>query len=287
MAGKSERIRLRDLRAIYLLVGECCEVGSDPYAWHLRAFEGLRKVLGVQFAFAGMSEHDLAELRYNEVLGTIGWGPMDAEGRQATAEYGDLDMQRTDPSFLRSLEMMKGDLMVRRRRELVSDRQWYRTPHFNEFYRRAGSDDAIFMVAHPSPESGVKIHHVNLFRALGDPAFSLRDRRLAYLFFREIRRLLGRKLAPFGQPAPRALSPRLREVLALLAEGRSEKQIARELAISPHTTHDYVKQLHRRFDANNRAELLAHARLLLAPLDGPAGPRNTSRPDRAGAQGAD
>ena len=279
MAGKSERIRLRDLRAVYLLVGECCEVGSDPYAWHLRAFEGLCKVLGAQFAFAGMSEHNLAELRYREVLGTIGWGPMDAAGRQASAEYGHLDMQRTDPSFLRFLEI-KGDLIVRRRRELVSDRQWYRTPHFNEFYRRTGSDDAIFMVAHPSPESGVRIHHVNLFRALGDPAFSVRDRRLAYLFFREIRRLLGRKLAPFGQPAPRGLSPRLREVLALLAEGRSEKQIARELAISPHTTHDYVKQLHRCFSASNRAELLAHTRLLFTPLNKSAS-RTATGPNQA------
>ena len=262
--GKSQRIRLKDLRAIYMLVGECCEVGRDPYAWHIRAFEGLRKVLGAQMAFASMSEHDLSDLQFREALGTMGWGAMDADGRQATMEYGDLDMQQSDPSFLPFLEMTS-DLMVRRRRELVPNNQWYRTPHFNDFYRRARCDDAILMVAHPPAETGVQIHHINLFRALGDPAFCVRDRRLAYLFFREIRSLIGRKLTPFGTKKPYGLSPRLREVLALLSEGYSEKQVARELAISPHTAHDYVKELHKRFGVSNRAELLARSRSLLAP----------------------
>ncbi|XXX81759.1 helix-turn-helix transcriptional regulator [Sorangium sp. So ce134] len=53
------------------------------------------------------------------------------------------------------------------------------------------------------------------------------------------------------------LSPRLRDALRGLARGLSEKEIAAELRISPHTVHDYVKALHRHFGVQSRGELLA------------------------------
>jgi len=53
------------------------------------------------------------------------------------------------------------------------------------------------------------------------------------------------------------LAPRLRQTLEALLTGDSEKQIARRLAISPHTVHVYVKTLYRRFGVSSRAELLA------------------------------
>jgi len=53
------------------------------------------------------------------------------------------------------------------------------------------------------------------------------------------------------------LSPRLREVLDLLLQGRSEKEVANELELSRHTVHDYVKELHYRFGVSSRSELLA------------------------------
>jgi len=56
------------------------------------------------------------------------------------------------------------------------------------------------------------------------------------------------------------LPRRLRQTLSLLAGGHSEKQIARRLGISPHTVHDYVKALHRRFGASSRSELLLRSR---------------------------
>jgi len=56
------------------------------------------------------------------------------------------------------------------------------------------------------------------------------------------------------------LSRRLRQTLdALITTGDSEKQIADRLGISPHTAHQYVKTLFRRFGVNSRAELMAKA----------------------------
>jgi len=56
--------------------------------------------------------------------------------------------------------------------------------------------------------------------------------------------------------ALRGLSSRLRDTLRGLARGLSEKQLAVELRLSPHTVHDYVKALHRHFGVQSRGELL-------------------------------
>jgi LuxR family transcriptional regulator, maltose regulon positive regulatory protein len=54
------------------------------------------------------------------------------------------------------------------------------------------------------------------------------------------------------------LSRRLRQTLDGLMRGMSEKELASELALSPHTLHGYVKTLYRRLGVSSRGEL--HAR---------------------------
>ena len=53
------------------------------------------------------------------------------------------------------------------------------------------------------------------------------------------------------------LTPRLLETLELAMTGASEKQIADLLGISPHTAHQYVQALFRRFGVTSRAQLMA------------------------------
>lgn len=53
------------------------------------------------------------------------------------------------------------------------------------------------------------------------------------------------------------LPPRLLRVLDRLLEGDSEKEIAVRLQLSPHTIHEYAKQLYRRLEVRIRAELMA------------------------------
>jgi DNA-binding CsgD family transcriptional regulator len=54
-----------------------------------------------------------------------------------------------------------------------------------------------------------------------------------------------------------SLPKRQREVLELLLQGASLKEIASELRISRHTVNDYSKALYRHFDVSGRAELAA------------------------------
>jgi len=61
--------------------------------------------------------------------------------------------------------------------------------------------------------------------------------------------------------APRALrvTPREREVLALLAEGASNKTIARRRGISVHTAKFHVGSLLDKLDATGRTDAVTHA----------------------------
>jgi len=63
------------------------------------------------------------------------------------------------------------------------------------------------------------------------------------------------------------LTPREREVLALLAEGRSSSQIARELVISPRTLGTHVQHILSKLGVHNRTQAVAVAHR--AGLDGP------------------
>jgi DNA-binding CsgD family transcriptional regulator len=70
--------------------------------------------------------------------------------------------------------------------------------------------------------------------------------------------------SPRADVAPRAdveipLTPRELEVLALLAEGASNKMIARRLGISVHTAKFHVGSLIDKLDAVGRTDAVAHA----------------------------
>jgi DNA-binding CsgD family transcriptional regulator len=69
---------------------------------------------------------------------------------------------------------------------------------------------------------------------------------------------------PQGDVAPQAdvevpLTPRELEVLALLAEGASNKMIGRRLGISVHTAKFHVGSLIDKLDAVGRTDAVAHA----------------------------
>ncbi|GJD50085.1 HTH-type transcriptional regulator MalT [Methylobacterium crusticola] len=65
--------------------------------------------------------------------------------------------------------------------------------------------------------------------------------------------------APGEAEPDAALTPREREVLALLAEGASNKAVARRLGISVHTAKFHVGSLIDKLDATGRTDAVAHA----------------------------
>ena len=83
--------------------------------------------------------------------------------------------------------------------------------------------------------------------------------------------LAARTRATLDTPAPSGcpLTPREVEVLALVARGRSNPQIAAALVVSPHTVHRHVSNILNRLNCRTRAEAVATATTqgwLLAPV---------------------
>jgi two-component system response regulator DesR len=78
-------------------------------------------------------------------------------------------------------------------------------------------------------------------------------------------RAVGRGQTVFAtraeQPAA-PLSEREREVLALMASGKTNKEIAERLYLSPHTVKDHTSALYRKLDVRNRTEAVRRAERL-------------------------
>lgn len=68
----------------------------------------------------------------------------------------------------------------------------------------------------------------------------------------------GEECSAINEPKP-MLSNRLLEVLALLAQGISNKEIADQLFISEHTVRNHIATLMSHFDVHNRTQIIIEA----------------------------
>jgi DNA-binding NarL/FixJ family response regulator len=78
-------------------------------------------------------------------------------------------------------------------------------------------------------------------------------------------RMVGKGMTVFGrqEEAPSTpLSEREREVLALIAAGATNREIAERLFLSPHTVKEHASSLYRKLGVKNRAEAARHAERL-------------------------
>jgi len=67
---------------------------------------------------------------------------------------------------------------------------------------------------------------------------------------------------PEPEPARTALSEREREVVSLIASGSTNREIADELFLSPHTVKEYTSGVYRKLGVRNRAEAVKRAQRL-------------------------
>jgi DNA-binding CsgD family transcriptional regulator len=271
--AQSRRPRLRDLRRIYLLVSECCELGADPVAWRQHFVEGTSRMLGGQVAI-------LTEAKFVAPFGEPGWlqprsvvdaGWPAASDRQKSLER--FSREGFPEHGLFSAEMFDPPVMLRviHARSRLGAAGWRESVLYAEYIRNGYLDD--WLHAHAMNSSG-EVFWLDLNRATGDQPYSERNRRMLWLLHREVVQLLGVRLAKLGAPSVCDLAPRLKDVLVCLLQGDGEKQIALRLGISRHTVHHYVKQLHHRFAASSRGELLARCHAYLPVLsDNEIGPK--------------
>jgi PAS domain S-box-containing protein len=114
--------------------------------------------------------------------------------------------------------------------------------------RKDGSTFTAFVKETPIVEDGRLVGVVGVSIEIGDPG-------LASAVRAEVdgRGIDGRK--------PRTLSPREREVLAMLARGLTGEQIAERLVLSPETIRTHIRNAREKLGANTRVEAVTVALL--------------------------
>jgi DNA-binding CsgD family transcriptional regulator len=259
--SKSDLLRVQDVREAYRLIGDCRDLGADPVLWQPRMVEGACRLIGAPVSVGGEGRW----IRPHQPIQTISAfsAGLDAHGIECLKAYHRDLGPHGDPIF-QALQRIPGRLVSRSRRQLVSDAAWYRSRAW-EYRRPTGMDEELTSVYRVSGDGFIAV--MALHRAVGDKGFSAREQRLASFFFAELGRLVGHSLVSAAEPGPDKLAPRLRQTLACLLEGDSEKEAAARLGLSRATAHQYVTALYRHFRVQSRAQLLAH----IIKRMGPAG----------------
>lgn len=248
--NKSKRLRLMDLRKAYLLVGECCELGNDPKLWRMHLLDGLKRILGGDFAgwAIGSVLPNGAPGMMQELM------DVGLEARETEWIRDQINADPIEHPAVRLAFPLKRRILTFRRPELVPDNEWYGSDYFNEVHAPAGTDDFIGCYLKVGP---AEVEALSVGRACGDKLFAPREGGLFRVVAVEIARLMGSRLTSFHGPTVLNLPQRQRQVLLCLLEGDNEKQVAFRLGISKPTVHEHVKRLHRYFDVASRGELLA------------------------------
>ena len=251
--GTSDLLRVQDVRDAYRLIGECRDLGSDPALWHSRMLEGVYRLIGAPAAAGGEGRWVRPHLHRGQISAFE--AGLEARARELYTAYR-RELGPGGNPIWRALLNVAGRLVTRSRRQLVSDVEWYRSVVFNEYRRPGKIDHQLTSVYQTSDDGAISV--ITVVRALGERDFSPQEQRLLNFFHAELGPLIGRALVSATEPSPVKLSPRLRQTLACLLEGHSEKQVADRLGLSHDTTHQYVKELYRHFGVGSRAQLMAY-----------------------------
>jgi DNA-binding CsgD family transcriptional regulator len=256
--GQSKRLRLSDVRAVFRLIGECRDLGSDGKLWRAHMFAELLRLTGGKVAMGGPTGmHDKFAGSQPLPALDLGWdGPRE---QRVFYQYMLDRMHLEDPAISRFGAQLatlpaRVKALTKSRRQLADDRAWYASAAFCDYLRPSGVDDGMMSLVIVADGQA---HGIALFRPPGERAFEGRHVRLLHLFHTELAPHLMNDLAPPGQDPISRLSPRQRDVLACLLEGDSEQQAALRLGLTQATAHQYVKAVYRGLQVSTRGELLA------------------------------
>ncbi|MEO6434979.1 MAG: helix-turn-helix transcriptional regulator [Tepidisphaeraceae bacterium] len=152
------------------------------------------------------------------------------------------------------LSAVQGRVITFARREAVADGDWFASDHYRKFRKPLGLGPSLY-VKIVAPSIGRETL-VMLLREKGAEAFTDRETYLTDLCLSEMAWPFTAEMT-YVDPQVERLQPRLKKVMKCLLEGDSEKQVAYKLKLSPHTVHEYVKDLYSELGVNSRGELLA------------------------------
>lgn len=132
---------------------------------------------------------------------------------------------------------------------------WFESDYYRTYYLDAGLEDAMLSAfpVNQDSESWIGLH-----RRTGRERFSEADRDDLARILRGIKWFHRQMLLSHGLlVAASPLTATERKVLHLFLTGLPEKRIAEQLGRSPHTIHDTVTCIYRKFGVSSRSALMA------------------------------
>ena len=136
--------------------------------------------------------------------------------------------------------------------DFYGERERHRVGMYTEYFRPYGIEDGLMLVVPIAPRRTLRME---FFRGPG-PEFTERERGILSLFRPHLREIYFEQRA-VDEPAP--LTERQRELLRLVAEGRTNSQIARRLAISEGTVRKHLENIFERLGVTNRMAAVIRA----------------------------
>jgi DNA-binding CsgD family transcriptional regulator len=243
-------MRAADVQAVLRLVGGAAELWYQPVLQREFTLDSLCKLLNAKAAVC----YTLGDVLTG---GTVACGTATFVGFEKAAQEKFESYLKTgtpkDP-VIDVLAAIDGRVITLARADAVADEAWHSSEHFKQIRQPLGLDHALYVKIVAASLGRQTI--VMLSRAKGEPPFTDRDSYLCELCLSE----MAWPYTPdvdYTDPRLETLQPRLKKVMRHLLEGDSEKQVALKLGLSPHSVHQYVKQLYAQLEVNSRGELLA------------------------------
>ncbi|MCU0707285.1 MAG: helix-turn-helix transcriptional regulator [Pirellula sp.] len=144
--------------------------------------------------------------------------------------------------------------VCRSRPHFWTTEQWTTCDFRNAVTQAFRLDEWMICVRYPSQQIWSCI---SLMRRVGKPSFTPLECGLLDLACATVRWLQSQPLKTESMPSHAGLSLRNTEVLFLLLDGRSRKEIATALGVTTHIINDCIKQIYTHFGATSATELAA------------------------------
>lgn len=254
--SKSSQPRLSDLQAIHRLSHECRDLGDSAVVWRTHFAGGLAKLIDADLVMTG----EFANFTHaRRDVGNAVWG-FD-HGFNPAGWVVAQQLIRDDPDYsvgfrTYAARRVAEDGVALTRAEMVSGREWEHSVEFQMVFRTIGVDAGLWCFR-GIPKTKEDAHGLVFSRCVGRPNFTARQTAVVQECVNRFTGLLGGPLARFAEPSPSELPRRVRQVLACVLEGDSDKQVAARLGISIYTVKQYAKSIFDHFDVDGKLELLA------------------------------
>ena len=167
--------------------------------------------------------------------------------------FAEMDRGEPDVTTTRNVELA-GQYRVLPLKDLATP-EWFESPSYSNNYLRIGRKDSIWAGIPVNDEVEVQI---GLHRGLDQDQFSASDVEIVSRTVRGLKwvyrlEMLGGGIGIASAP----LTPTEGVVLSGVLQGLAEKQIAAANDQSPHTTHDHIKSIYRKYGVSSRTALMA------------------------------